>query len=283
MKNIYITKAAGERELFSLDKLRHSLKKSGAKAQAIEGILNQIKKEVRPGMSTSTIYRLAFSLLKASGAHYAARYNLKRAIMALGPSGFPFEKYFAALLEKQGYQVQINQIFQGRCLSHEIDVVAEIPAENIHAIVECKFHVRPGAKTGSKDILYTHARFMDINNAWVAKRKIGAKPQSGELQSWLVTNTKVTSEVRKYGLCAGVKVTSWDYPAGSSLQNFVEAEGLYPLTSLVTLNNDQKRYFLSQGVVLCKDLLNYQNQFKRLGLEGNKLIRLESEIQALCG
>jgi len=282
-KPIFITKAAGDREVFSLGKLRYSLQKSGARAKEIEDILQQIRKELRPGMSTATIYRLAFGLLKAVGNHYAARYNLKRSIMAIGPSGFPFEKYFAALLEKQGYKTYTNQTFQGKCISHEIDVVAEIPDKNIHAIIECKFHIRPGGKTGAKDILYTHARFMDVNNQWVAKRKQGAKPQSGELQSWLVTNTKVTSEVKKYGLCAGVKVISWDYPAGQSLQNFVERDGLYPLTSLISLSNYQKRYLLRLGVVLCKDVLNYKNQLKRLGVVNGKLTRLESEIQALCG
>ena len=86
MKKIFVTKESGDREVFSVAKLRASLKKSGARRQQIEEVLNQITSHIRPGMRTSEIYRLSFQLLKSLGKPYAARYSLKRAIMSLRAS-----------------------------------------------------------------------------------------------------------------------------------------------------------------------------------------------------
>ena len=56
---------------------------------------------------------MAFNLLKGKSKHVAAKYHLKGAIMELGPSGYPFEKFVAAILSHQGYKVQIGQIVKG--------------------------------------------------------------------------------------------------------------------------------------------------------------------------
>jgi len=283
MKTIFVTKESGDREVFSVAKLRASLKKSGARRQQIEEVLNQITSHIRPGMRTSEIYRLSFQLLKSLGKPYAARYSLKRSIMNLGPSGFPFEKYLAAILTENGYRTHTNQIFEGRCITHEVDVVAEIPEKNIHAVIEAKFHNRPGHKTGSKDAMYSHARFIDINESWVAKRKRGAKPAKGELQSWLMTNTKVTSQARQYAECVGMQIISWTYPHGNSLQDLIETKGLYPVTALTTLSKRQKDNLLQIGVVLCKDIVQDPKILNRLRLSPASRNRLIDEIQTLCG
>ena len=283
MKTIFVTKESGDREVFSVAKLRASLKKSGARRGQIEEVLNQITSQIRPGMRTSEIYRLSFQLLKSLGKPYAARYSLKRSIMSLGPSGFSFEKYLAAILTENGYRTHTNQIFEGRCITHEVDVVAEIPDKNIHAVIEAKFHNRPGHKTGSKDAMYSHARFIDINESWVAKRKRGAKPAKGELQSWLMTNTKVTSQARQYAECVGMQIISWTYPHGNSLQDLIETKGLYPVTALTTLSKRQKDDLLRIGIVLCKDIVQDAKILNRLRLSTINRKRLIDEIQTLCG
>ena len=101
-----IKKASGEEVEFSVDKLRTSLSRSGASKQVIESILQEVKSHLFPGISTKRIYKLAFSLLKKEAKPSAARYQLKNAIMELGPSGFPFEKFIAA--SKSGKRVQPN-------------------------------------------------------------------------------------------------------------------------------------------------------------------------------
>src|SRR3989344_8273528 len=283
MAGLFITKQSGEGERFDVKKLERSLLASGASAGDVAAVLIQLATLVKPGVSTAELYRRAFQLLRGIGKPYAARYSLRRAIMQLGPSGFPFEQYVAAVLEVAGYQTYTNQIFQGKCLTHEVDVVAEKPAENIHAIIEVKFHNRPGNKTGSKDILYTHARFLDINQEWVAKRTKGAKPRGGELQSWLFTNTKVTTDVIQYARCAGLRVTSWDYPADASFKKMIDTHLLYPITVLFGLTNSQKNQLLRVGLVLCRDLLEPKNEkmIRRLGLGDRKIKMLTNEVQNL--
>ncbi len=47
----------------------------------------------------------------------ADKYHLKNAIMELGPTAFPFEKFIAGILEAEGYQTLTDQIVQGNCVT----------------------------------------------------------------------------------------------------------------------------------------------------------------------
>jgi len=94
--NIEITKSSGEKVKFSLEKLRASLKRSGADADLINQILDKVRDELYQGISTKEIYNRAFAMLKNEKLEYASKYKLKKAIYELGPTGFPFEKFIAA-------------------------------------------------------------------------------------------------------------------------------------------------------------------------------------------
>jgi len=50
---------------------------------------------------------------------------LKKAILQLGPTGYPFERFVGELLKYQGYEAKVGQIVQGNCVQHEVDVVAK--------------------------------------------------------------------------------------------------------------------------------------------------------------
>lgn len=141
-KEILIVKASGERELFSDKKLRDSLEKSGAPTTLIEKIISHIIKELKDGTKTADIYRHAFSILRKSHHVSAARYSLKEAIMELGPSGHPFERFVGELLKTQGFLAEVSKVVPGFCVTHEIDVIGE--KDNRHIMVECKFHNQPG-------------------------------------------------------------------------------------------------------------------------------------------
>jgi hypothetical protein len=123
--SIEITKANGKTSLFDPVKLWNSLTKAGARDETAHAIVDAISHELYPGISTRKIYRRAFKLLKERSRHLAARYNLKNAIMQLGPSGYPFEKFIGELLRHQGYTVLVSVTIEGKCVSHEDDVVAE--------------------------------------------------------------------------------------------------------------------------------------------------------------
>lgn len=215
--NIKVKKASGEIENFSEEKIRGSLQRAGADDDLINQILNQIKPQLYEGITTREIYRQVFDLLKKYNQPLLQKYNLKEAIMALGPSGYPFEKFIAGILDHYDYQTQTNQIIKGKCVEHEIDIIAQ--KDNQRLMIECKFHHHAGLKTDIKVALYTHARFLDV-------------AKNGQFtDGWLITNTKITSQAITYAQCVGLKITSWDYPADASLRLLITKSGLYPITA----------------------------------------------------
>ena len=98
-KEIFVRKASGELEQFSAEKLRGSLKRSGADDGVIEEIIDEIVgwiEELNGNSApptTRNIYNKAFTLLRRMTSGNAARYKLKNAMMEMGPTGHQFE-YF---------------------------------------------------------------------------------------------------------------------------------------------------------------------------------------------
>ena len=100
---ISVTKASGVSEPFSEAKVRSSLKRAGAKPEIIDKVLVSLTGKLYDGITTRAIYRQVFDSLAQfqEGIHH--RYSLKDAILKLGPSGYPFEKFVApAILKMQG-------------------------------------------------------------------------------------------------------------------------------------------------------------------------------------
>ena len=275
-KGILVTKASGETEPFSDAKLRSSLKRVNASATVVEKIVEHIQKELKPGMSTSQIYRHAFSLLRKQEHPIAARYALKQAIRDLGPNGHPFETLIGALLTAEGFSVEVGKTVQGLCVTHEIDVIAQ--KDNRHIMVECKFHNQPGIKSDVKISLYIEARFKDVEKAWQQNPAHARKFH----EAWLITNTKLTSDAIRYAECVGMKAIGWSYPEKGSLESRIDATGVHPITCLTTLNNSQKRLLIQKGVILCKDLLNKQTSLRSFGIPDAKINTIINEAKQLC-
>jgi len=203
-----------------------------------EKIVNKIKPHLYQNIPTFEIYSTVMKELKKEQKDLVEKYNLKRAIMDLGPTGYPFEKFVAAVLKESGYQTQLNQIIAGKCVSHEIDIVAR---NDKTYSVECKFHNQPGYRTDIKVALYTYARFLDIK-------------EKGYDVPWLISNTKLTEEAKIYAKCVGMRVTSWDYPEEESLRMLIDKSSLYPITALTSISRKQKENLIERGIVFCRDL-----------------------------
>jgi hypothetical protein len=276
MKNerIFITKASGVQDEYSSEKLRHSLAKSGANEATIDNILSEIESTLYDGISTKKIYQAAFNMLKRGDRSHAGRYNLKRAIMALGPSGFPFEKYVAAIFEWQGYKTQTQLFLQGACVTHEIDVLAENDLEFL--LIECKYHNSVGIVSDVKIPLYIHSRYQDVLKNW--NKTSTTKP----LNCCLVTNTKFSSDAVTYGNCIGIKLLGWDYPTKKSLSSLIDKSGLYPITCITTLTNKEKENVLAAGVVLCSSLLQNETLLSKQGIGQSRMTNIIAEIKSLC-
>lgn len=272
---IHVTKADGTKEIFQIKKLRSSLKRAGASDADLTTILRQIDIHLVEGITTELLYRQAFELLRQTEKTTAARYSLRRAMITLGPTGFPFEDYLAKLFASQGYTTRTRAILKGRCVSHEVDIVAY---KDDHSFVaEAKFHAQPGIKSDLQVILYSHARFMDIAGA-----RLHSRDSQGMTTGKVITNTKFTTTAIQYGKCAGLELLSWDYPKKGNLQDMIEEHRLYPVTVLQTLSTREKRSLLESGNVLCKDIIDNHTLLSSIGVSSKKMGAIMDEGARLC-
>ena len=268
-----IIKSSGEKVSFSIPKLRGSLHKSGADKATVEKIINIVRDELYQGISTKEIYNRAFALLKKDKSVYASKYKLKKAIYELGPTGFPFEKFIGALLEYSGYQVKIGKILQGKCVEHEVDVIAKKNGQ--HIVAECKFHSDKTINCNVKIPLYIHSRYQDILANY---EKTDQCPNEG----WVVTNTRFTSDAITYGKCSKLYLLSWDYPKDNGLKDRIDRLGLYPITVSTLLTQREKQFLLSRDIVLCSQLSKDNFYLDHLGVSESRKKRILTEMKTLC-
>ncbi len=273
--NIEVVKYSGQKAKFSIEKLKNSLRKSGAEESLVNEISSQVRDELYQGISTKEIYNRAFALLKKKKNAFASKYKLKKAIYELGPTGFPFEKFIGALLFYSGYEVKTGQILQGKCVTHEIDVVAKKNGE--HIVAECKFHSEEGRNCDVKIPLYVHSRYHDILNL-NSESNNSKKPNEG----WVVTNTRFTEDALNYGKCSGLYLLSWDFPKDNGIKDRIDHLGLYPVTVSTLLTQREKQFLLSRDVVLCKQLINDSFYLDHLGISEKRKTRIFDEINLLC-
>ena len=273
---INVTKAGGETAPFNADKIRRSLLRVKTDPVLIERIVEAVDRELYDGIPTSKLYKMVFGELKKRQKVAAGKYNLKRAVMDLGPTGYPFEIFIGALWQAEGFQTTTGQILKGYCVSHEVDVVAE--KENLHYLMECKFHSFQGTPCDVKHALYVQARFLDIEK----QLKSSAAHADKIHRMWLVTNTRLTTDAVAYGTCVGWGMLSGVFPASDGLRERVDRAGLHPVTCLTSLSLKEKRQLLEKGVVLCRDLTAKPEIMFEIGVRQNKIQEALDEAEAIC-
>lgn len=276
MQDFTITKANGDSVIFSEQKLIESLRKSGATSEQIKEILQAIKPQLYDSIPSKLIYKMAFGLLKKEERSLAAKYNLKRAIMELGPSGYPFEKYVAEILRFQGYSTQIGRIVRGHCVQHEIDVIASKKSKQ--RMIECKFHNRTGIMCDVKIPLYIQSRFLDVKSSWEKDPAL----KGITFQGMVVTNTRFSDDAIQYGTCVGLKLLGWDFPTGNGLREQIDRSALYPITCLTSLTKPEKGKLLDAKVVLCHEILQDKTWLDRAGIPMNRQQTIWDELIHLC-
>jgi len=271
-----VQKSSGEKQHYSAEKLQQSLKLSGASNGIIDSIIAEVERDLSSGITTRNIYKKAFRLLRKRQHSVAARYSLKNAIMELGPTGFPFEKFIGEIFREQGYDVKVGVIVNGRCITHEVDVIATSKDKII--IVECKYHNIPGKICNVQVPLYIQARFEDIRSTMQAKHAIEHKTFEG----WVITNTRFSGDASQYGKCAGLHLVGWDYPHWGSLKSLVENTGLFPVTAITGLNKKQKQQLIERNILLCRDIFNEPDLLESLNLPTRISAKVLTEVSELC-
>jgi hypothetical protein len=270
MKSKKIYKSDGRLVKFSSQKVRRSLIRSGAPRDLANKITQQVEADIKTGMKTNDIYRLAFKLLKKEKkSGVAARYNLKQAILELGPTGFPFERFISRLFEKKGFATKVSQIYKGQCVNHEVDVVVDSAHKT--RLIECKFRNYPGSRVNVKIPLYIQSRFLDI--------KKGIRKTTKEYEPWIITNSTFSTDAITYAECIGMKIIGWRYPRNFGLEHLIEDMHLHPITCLSSLTKTQKQQLLRHDIVICKELFEKRKFLQGIGVNVGRLYK---ELETLC-
>ncbi len=273
---IEVIKSDGTRQHFDEHKLKRSLERSGATDEAVGDILESVRHELYSGLTTHDIYHRAYELLKKHERRAASRYSLRRALLALGPTGYPFEDFIGEIFRTEGYDVTTRIVLPGKCVTHELDVIAKKDGKCIGA--ELKFHNDIGMRTDVKVTLYVRARFDDLHARHAADPSV--TPYFDEAR--LVTNTKFTSQAIEYAACAGLTLIGWNYPTEGNLQDIVEKARAHPITSLTSLSNTHKRRLLEQGIILCRSLEGQVEALRALGISDKMVQSTLDEADRLC-
>ena len=275
-----VKKNSGELIPYNPNALKRSLTKSGAKKEEVEDVFEKISKDLYEGITTRELYRTAFQYLKDYRSSYAARYSLKRALRDLGPEGYYFEMWFARVMQAAGYETIHSETVQGNAVTHEIDVVAA--KENQLIFCECKFRNDEEAKISVTTPMYFLSRMKDVEQHTYHFFGRDMKPSKG----YLVTNAYLTTDSIEFANYYGIGLISWDYPENKSIKYLVDNAGLYPVTCLTTLTDEQEKILLSKDCILVKDLVQNQKTLDSLNLskevmdavleEANDLLAIEN-------
>jgi hypothetical protein len=171
--------------------------------------------------------------------------------------------------------VRIGINLPGKCVSHEVDVIA-IKNEQ-HILAECKFHSDQSNKCDVKVPLYINSRYRDI-----VENHTNNGDENIPNEGWVVTNTRFTKDATAYSNCAGLKLLSWDYPKKDALKDPIDRLRLYPITVSTLLSQREKQFLLSRDVVLCRGLINDHFYLDHLGISSTRKAKILDEIGMLC-
>lgn len=266
--NLQVTKLDGSLEPYSEAKIRSSATRVGVPTDLQDAMLKEIEAKLYDGIKTSEIFAIIRRHLAHSPQPYlAAKYNLKEALAMLGPSGYPFEQYLGQLLMARGYAVKTNELMRGKCVEHEVDVVAV--KDGTTYLVEAKFHKKPAQRSDIKVALYIRARYEDISAA-----------REDKTVPWIITNTRFTTDAVNYAACRDLKLTSWGYPRGEGIMDLIEAAHLHPITILDGLSRDTLELLFSQGIVVCRQLVD--NKQAASLLPSSRRHEVLAQARAIC-
>jgi Holliday junction resolvase len=238
--------------------------------------LDYLKRHVKPGITTTDIFGHVSGFLKDNSPKDYMNYGLKRAFMRLGPSGHPFERFIGDLLEKNGFETQVGVTLGGECVTHEIDCIAVKGQQT--SFIECKYHNAPGTKTDVQVVLYTYARFLDIEKSMKALFNT-----QKTYETWVVTNTKLTFDAINYAKCMGIKALAWSFPQKDNLHDMILNSSLHPVTVIDALTDDKLQRLLDRDIVTCFRLMKaIQNDSVSDILTPSEISHAQEDIRLIC-
>jgi len=244
---MFIIKSSGDKAEFDPAKVKRSMLRGGADEKTADEILELLQKQLHDGMTTRQVYKIVFDQLKKHKACVACRYDLRNALLRLGPAGYKFEKYVASILNAYRYDAHApEEDIEGSCVMHEVDVIAE--KDNRKIFIEAKFRNQFNGNVDLKDTMATWARFLDL----VDGSAVGKCPHFDE--AWIVTNARFSDRARQFGICKGMHMIGWNIPKERTFAQMVDHVSLYPVTVLDDLTQAELDKLSHHGIMLCKEV-----------------------------
>ena len=230
---MFVTKFDGRKEGFSREKITRTCARAGMKMEDAIAISERIERRSANGMSTEDIYRM---VLEEINSKHKILFRLREAIARLDPQSF--EIYVKRLLESSGYKCEWDRLLDGKCIEHQVDIVAE--KEGKRYIVECKHHRNHHRYLGLGIALQVQARLEDILD------------KGHVFRAWLVTNTKFSEHAKTYSGKKDILLTGWGYNGELALEKLIHGSMMYPIT-LLDAGNDIRR-LLAKRMVTVSDV-----------------------------
>lgn len=262
---LQVKKFDGSLQPFDKSKIIRTCLRMHASLEQAEEVANKIEEKAYDGIPTQKILELIFTYLKKYRPEIKYRIDLREAISRLRPKP-DFELFVAMLLREYGYSVQTNQIVAGKCVDHEIDVIAN--KNNKVIFVEIKHHFQPHTYTGVDVMLEAQARFEDLKEGFVL-----GKHSYNFSKVLVICNTKFSDHALRYANCKGINYIGWKAPFEAGLEKLIEEKKLYPITLLKNLDFDSEQKLGDAGIVTIKQLLeqDVDELHKKTGIPGKKL------------
>ncbi|MCB9091939.1 MAG: restriction endonuclease [Halobacteriovoraceae bacterium] len=264
-----VRKKSGQFEHFDPKKFLNALKRTGCSRDHAVHVLSKVEPHLTEGVSTQKIERITSRYLYKKYRQLGYKYNFKRAILELGPGGYIFEQFVAQCLAKEGYKTTNNVIKKGRCIKHEIDIVACAPENTVY--VECKFHNSVSHKNDAKTALYVLGRYFDL--------KSNDKNKFDEF--WIASNSKYSDDALKLGNCMGMTMMGLFSPKSINLSILMVKNKVYPITSLKSLGKNFKLELLKNQIITIDDLEKNMEWLEQLDLSQLHISKIVNEIQEI--
>ncbi len=253
MHRLRIIKSDGNKEDFDWQKFHHSLLKSQIKPTTIDQLRQLMEPHLYNEIPTKEIYVLTKEFLHRLGEKKGFYlYQLREAIANL--DSIAFEKYIAQLLTEWKYTTLWNILVGGRCIEHQVDVVAKKGGKQL--MVECKHHHNYHRDSGLGKIMELYARLQDVNQLEGPITYSTEEPVERMHfdQAWLITNTKLSYHAIQYADCKNIILTGWRFGHFLSLEHLSQDVNLYPLT-LIGLSTQESAELVPFNFVTTKDIL----------------------------
>ncbi len=244
---VNVRKADGTLQPFDREKVLKTCHRLKLSKNEAEEVVSEIEEKLFEGIPTIIILDMIFEHGEKHKPHLGSMIDLREALALMRPKP-DFEKFVALLLEHVGYKTVTNKILQGRCIDHEIDVIATKGNEMLY--VEVKHHTQFHTFTGLDTFFEVNSAFEDLVEGFSARTHTYnfTKPM-------LVLNTKISEHAKKYSACRGIDAIGWKISEQRGIEYYIDEKLLYPITILKELDSSMLNKLGDKGIYTLQQLV----------------------------